>query len=60
MRTEDLQMIWPMRDFDLASQLAMYAATAAGLLVVFMAVGGLILLAQSLFRRGRYRRSSRL
>jgi hypothetical protein len=31
-----------MREFDLASQLAMYAATAGGLLVVFMAVGGRI------------------
>jgi hypothetical protein len=31
-----------MRDFDLASQLAMYPATAGGLLVVFMAAGGRI------------------
>ena len=31
-------MTWPMRDFDLASQLAMYAATAGGLLVVFVAL----------------------
>jgi hypothetical protein len=60
MIAEKLEMTWPMRDFDLASQLAMYAATAGGLLVVFMAVGGLVLLAESLFRRGRHRRSNRL
>jgi hypothetical protein len=57
---EDLQMTWPMRDFDLASHLAIYAATVGGLLVVFMAVGGLVLLAKSLFRGGRHRRPSRL
>jgi hypothetical protein len=51
-------MTWPMR--DLASQLAMYAATAGGLLVVFIAVGGLVLLAKSLLRGGRHRRSSKL
>jgi hypothetical protein len=53
-------MTWPMRDFDLASQLAIYAATAGGLLVVFVAVGGLVLLAKSLFWGGRHRRSNRL
>jgi hypothetical protein len=57
---EDVQMTWPMRDFDLASQLAMYAATAGGLLVVFMAVGGLVLFVKSLFRGGRHRRPSKL
>ena len=60
MTTEDVQMAWPMRDFDLASQLAMYAATAGGLPVVFVAVGGLVLLAKSLFWGGRHRRSNRL
>jgi hypothetical protein len=59
MIAEQLDMTWPMRDFDLASRLAMYAATAAGLLVVFMAVGGLVLLVESLLRRGRYRQSNR-
>jgi hypothetical protein len=45
---EDVEMTWPMRDFELASQLAMHAATAV------------VLLIKSLFRRGRHRRSSNL
>jgi hypothetical protein len=60
MTTEDVQMAWPLRDFDLASQLAMYAATAEGLLVVFVAVGGSARFAKSLFWGGRHRRSNRL
>jgi hypothetical protein len=59
MTTEDVQMAWPMRDFDLASQLAMYAATAGDLLVVFIAVGGSARLAKSPIW-GRHRRSNRL
>jgi len=47
-----------MRDFDFANQLAIYAATAGGLLVAFGTVGGLVLLVKSLLRRGRYRRSN--
>ena len=60
MIAEDVQMTWPMRDLDLASQLAMYGATAGALRVMFLAVDGLVLLAKSLFRGGRHRRSSRL
>ena len=53
-------MTWPMRDFDLASHLAIYAATVGGLLVVFMAVGGSARLAKSPIWGGRHRRSNRL
>lgn len=52
-------MTWPMRDFDLAQQLAMYGATAGCLLSAFGVVGGTVFLVKSLLRGGRYRRSSR-
>jgi hypothetical protein len=55
----DVRMTWPMRDFDLPSQLAMYAATAGCLLLAFGVIGGVVLLVKSLFRRGRYHQSSR-
>ena len=50
-------MTWPMRDFDLAQQLAMYGATAGCLLLVLVLAGGTVFLVKAWFRRGRYHRS---
>ena len=47
--------MWPVRDFDLLGQLEMVAATACGILVVFVIVGALILFAGYLHRIGRDR-----
>jgi len=45
-------MTLPMREFDWGYELGMYAGTAAGVLVMVLVVGGLFLLARSLFKRG--------
>jgi hypothetical protein len=57
MITGEAQMTWPMRDFDLAQQLAMYGATAGCLLLVFGVVAGAIFLVKAWLRSGRYHRS---
>jgi hypothetical protein len=52
-------MTWPMRDFDLASQLAMYAATAGCLLVAVGVVAGVAFFVKVLLRGGRHHRPNR-
>ncbi len=59
MTGEDNQVTWPMRDFDLAQQLAMYGATAGCLLIASGVVGGVVFLVKSLLRGGRHHRSSK-
>ena len=59
MTTEERKMPWPMRGFDLADQLAMYAATAGCLLLALAVVGGGVLLVRLLLRGGRHHRSSK-
>ena len=53
-------MLLPMREFDLLEELAMYATTAAGLLVIFVVMGGLLLLVRYLVRSGHLRRAKKL
>jgi hypothetical protein len=53
-------MLLPMKEFDLVQELAMYAATVAGLLVILVVAGGLLLLVRYLFRRGRLWRVKKL
>jgi hypothetical protein len=47
-----------LREFDWSYELAMYAGTGAGALIVFAVVGGLILGVRYLFRGDRNHRSS--
>ncbi len=49
-------MMWPMREFGMPGQLAMYVGMAGYLLIVFLVIAGLVVLARCLFKRGRYRR----
>jgi len=49
-----------MREFSLIDQLAMYAATAGCLLVVFIVLGALVLLTRLLIRSARHHRASKL
>lgn len=53
-------MTWPMQDFSLANQLALYGATAGCVLVVLAVVGTFVILARFLIRSGRRRWSSKL
>jgi hypothetical protein len=53
-------MMSVMREFDWSYELGMYAGTAAGLVVVFAAGGGLVWLAELLLRGGWRHRSNRL
>jgi len=50
-------MTLPMREFDWGYELAMYAGTGAGLLVIFVVTGGLVLFIRYLVRSGRPWRS---
>lgn len=50
-------MILPMREFDLVQELALYAGTATGLLVISVVTGGLVLLIHYLLSSGHLRRS---
>jgi len=53
-------MLVPMKEFDLVSELAMYASTAAGMLVIFAVVSGLVLLVRYLLTSSRLRRPRKL
>ena len=44
-------MMSAMREFDWSYELAMYAGTATGMLVIALVVGALVFLVMSLFRR---------
>jgi hypothetical protein len=53
-------VLLPTREFNLVEELAMYAGTAASLLVIFIVAGGLFLLARHLFKNGHLSRAKKL
>jgi hypothetical protein len=46
-------MMLPMREFDWGYELAMYAGTATGVLIIFVVTGGLLLLVRYLLKSSR-------